>query len=102
MACGICVIGSDAGGTPDILNDSTGYIFESNNAMDLLDKINIALSDIETCRKKGLVAEKIVRENFSMENTCIKYLELYSEILGFKNPKYNKVKQEKACRTSFI
>ncbi len=41
LACGTPVLGSDAGGTPEILeNQSGGLLFESLNATDLADKID--------------------------------------------------------------
>lgn len=41
LSHGIPVIGSRAGGTPElILDGETGYLFESNNANDLAEKIN--------------------------------------------------------------
>jgi glycosyltransferase involved in cell wall biosynthesis len=46
MACGTPVIGSNAGGTPELLGHGRfGYLFEPLSASDLAEKINVFLSD---------------------------------------------------------
>lgn len=47
MMSNLLAIGSNSGGTPDIIvNDETGYLYEPHNYYDLADKINEAIDDI--------------------------------------------------------
>jgi hypothetical protein len=47
MACGACVLGSDAGGIPDVLglDEQGGRLFRSGDAHDLADKLIGLLED---------------------------------------------------------
>ncbi len=82
MACGVCVVSSDAGGITELINDQIGYVFQNNNKDDLLVRLNLALGDLELSRKKGAAAEKIVSGKFTLENTCKQYIDLYRKILA--------------------
>lgn len=46
MACGACVLASDAGGLPDVVGrDEGGLLFRSGDAADLADKLSALLGD---------------------------------------------------------
>ena len=82
MACGVCIVGSDIGGIPEILDEQYAYVFRSGNSEHLLTKINSALMNLEETRQKGLHGEKIVQEKFDLKNCALQYEKLYAEILG--------------------
>ena len=82
MGCGVCVVASDTGGIPEIIDDTTGFVFKSNNADDLLKKTNDALGNLETARMKGYLAEDLVKNKFPLTKTCDEYVNLYKEILN--------------------
>jgi len=83
MACGMYVIASDTGGIPEILDDSCGALFRSNDEQHLLKKINEALCNDDVIREKGRAAEKKIIENFTLKKNCMEYSALYSEILQY-------------------
>lgn len=85
MSCGVCVIASDTGGIPEMLDDSCGFIFKTNNQLDLLTKTELALNDMNLVRNKAKLAEKRVHENFTLKKNCDDYSHLYREILSFSN-----------------
>jgi glycosyltransferase involved in cell wall biosynthesis len=87
MACGVCVIASDAGGIPEILQNDYGYLFRVGDSSHLLEKLNLALSDTAGTRSKGLQAEKVAREKFDLSRCAAEYEQLYLTLLNGKtNP----------------
>ena len=57
MACGTPVIGSKTGGTKSLLNEGKlGVLFDPNNAQDLAEKINLALSEKKVIEKTKLIS----------------------------------------------
>ena len=80
MACGVCVIASDTGGIPEMLDNSCGSLFINSDEKSLLNKIESSLADLKLVREKGKLAEKRVNENFTIEKNSNAYLELYHEI----------------------
>ncbi|MCX6291826.1 MAG: glycosyltransferase [Bacteroidetes bacterium] len=85
MACGVCVIGSDTGGIPEILDNTCGYLFKNNSQEDLKSKITDALLSIENTRKKGELAEKRVQQQFTLKKNCREYSTLYRDLLKYEN-----------------
>jgi D-inositol-3-phosphate glycosyltransferase len=57
MACGTPVIGSNTGGTKSLLDyGRLGVLFDPNNAQDLAEKINLALSEKKVIEKTKLIS----------------------------------------------
>ncbi len=81
LVCGVCVIASNAGGIPEILDDSSGYLFQSGDKEDLLNKIKYALKNLAESRLKADIASNHV-EKFSREKSSDHYLALYRQILS--------------------
>ncbi len=88
---GTPVIGSNAGGIPEIIKDEiTGYIFESRNSEDLQLKLKKAISlsneSYLVLRKNSL---KFAKENFNENKYYTKLINFYSEIIDLKNERTN-------------
>lgn len=68
MACGLVVIGSMTGGTPEILeNGRNGLTFKAGNSEQLADKISYIAKDTEIYNRLALAAVKTVEEKFTLE-----------------------------------
>ena len=81
MACGVCVVASNAGGIPEILQNDYGYLFRVGDSGDLLDKLGRALKDPAETRSKGLLAEKVAKEKFDLARCAAEYEQLYLKLL---------------------
>jgi glycosyltransferase involved in cell wall biosynthesis len=84
LACGVCVIASNIGGIPEVLDDTSGYLFKSGDEEDLLTKINYALKHYTESRQKADIASNHV-EKFSLEKSCNGYLSIYQQIINPDN-----------------
>ena len=68
MACGLVVIGTTTGGTPEILHDGeNGLTFEAGNAPMLADKIAQVANDRALCTRLAQVARRTVEECFTLD-----------------------------------
>ena len=79
---GIPVIGSRLGGIPEILvDDYTGFLFESRNAADLAITIMKAKKlDIRQYSELSVNALRFAEQNFSSSSHCRKLCEVYSRV----------------------
>ena len=76
----IPVIASNVGGIPEIVtNNKTGLLIQPNNPVELLEKINYLLNNIEFCNTLANNAYDFVMKNFSWEALLPKYIELYEK-----------------------
>lgn len=82
MACGVCVIASDATALPEVVSPSAGYLFASENAPDLLQKIELALADLPHTRRLGAQAARQAPTQFPLNQVHRQYYQLYQSILG--------------------
>lgn len=66
MASGIAVVGSNTGGTSELIEDNkTGLLFESKNVEDLANKLKMLLDKPELSKKLINEAQKAVIESYS-------------------------------------
>ncbi len=69
MQSGVAVIGSNAGGVPEIINDKvTGLLFESKNVESLSKKIEYYYDNPESRREIAIQGQRFVELNFSEEH----------------------------------
>ena len=81
MAFSKPVIATKAGGNTElIVNDVTGYLIESFNKDELVDKINFLLNNKELRYSLGLNGKKRILEKFSLDCMVENYNNLYKEI----------------------
>lgn len=68
MQSGVAVIGSNAGGVPEIINDQdTGLLFEPGNVESLTKKIEYYYDNPDSRKKIAAHGQKFVKANFSEE-----------------------------------
>ena len=68
MRCGIAVIGSNAGGVPEIIDhDKTGLLFEPKNVDDLEKQITTLVKDREKCHQLALAGKQKADSIFNNE-----------------------------------
>ena len=77
VMCGTLVVGSNAGGIPEVLNNDCRYVFEAGNSEQLAKKVNriLGLSEDDYARELRALQEKSRR--FSKEH----YAEAWAEVL---------------------
>lgn len=76
------VIGSNAGGTPELIqNGVTGYLYQHGNVQELADKMEILLKCPEEIRKLGENAYHYAAEKFTAEKNAARIMEIYEEVL---------------------
>jgi glycosyltransferase involved in cell wall biosynthesis len=83
MAAGLCVIGSNVGGNPELITDGlTGLLFEVGDAAGLARQILRVLDDDALRARLGEAASRHVREDLSIEASVGRMQEIYD---GFLN-----------------
>lgn len=83
MAAGALVIGSDAGATPEILENGSGLIYTMGNSEDLAGKIIWAIEHRDEARetaRKG--QDSILNGKFSMDKNINRLIEIYNDIIN--------------------
>ena len=81
MASGCAVIGSDAGGIPDIItNAKTGFIVNRGDFRALAERIRLLLSDIELREKLGKSGREHVHKKFRWVNTARSISQIYKRL----------------------
>ena len=89
MSCGLCVIGSNTGGTPELIIPSkTGLLFEPGNADDFKNKINDLIENPEKIKLMGRNARAFIKKKYNYKEMIRNYKEAYQETINlFKNVK---------------
>jgi glycosyltransferase involved in cell wall biosynthesis len=84
MSCGTPVIASDAGGTPEIVEDGkTGFIVPPNDISALHEKIEYFADNPSESYRMGKKARKAVEERFTWDKVARRCLKAYG-IEGFE------------------
>ena len=82
MACGVCVFATDVGGTPELLTDGRGVLFNRDDLNNLAMVLSNKLKNIETTRAIGEKASDWVIKNGSFEKMAEAYEQLYKRALN--------------------
>lgn len=83
MASGMVVIGTNTGGTPEILADGVnGLQFEADNAVMLAEKISLLARHPHLRRKLAIAARQTVEERFSLERMVNEIEESFYAVLA--------------------
>ncbi len=73
FACGVSVIGSNLGGTLELIEEGkTGFIFEANNEYDLAKKILLILNNSKLQREMKKNCRKIAEKKFDLKISMAK------------------------------
>jgi glycosyltransferase involved in cell wall biosynthesis len=79
MRCGVAVIGSNAGGVPEIIDDNmTGLLFMPNDAADLAAKISDYQQHPEKRKRLALAGQEKANQQFDKELHFAKLVQLYN------------------------
>lgn len=82
MAEKLPVIGTNAGGTPELISDGvTGFLVEPNDVDALAEKIEYLYLHRDECRKMGEAAYQSVIHTFTVENLVDRIDSIYREVL---------------------
>lgn len=83
MACGIPVIGTRSGGTPEIVDHGrTGLLVENNTPQELASAIRQMLNDPAERLRMGQRARELVASRYTWRQFAVQYLEVYSSCVG--------------------
>lgn len=77
LACGTPVIASNIGGLTDIVNEKVGFLFESENEIDLANKINLILNKKVIFDKT--IISKYAKKNFSQDQYTEQLINIYNK-----------------------
>lgn len=81
MHAGVAVIGSNAGGVPEIIeHEQTGLLFESLNVNDLADQLQRLIEDDEFRRTLARAGQAKARETFDLQTQFAKFYEALMKI----------------------
>jgi glycosyltransferase involved in cell wall biosynthesis len=82
MACGCCVIGSDVGGIPELIESGrSGLLFRSGDAHDLAARLFDVLEGQVFRLSLAAQAARRAREHFSMQQAVARMGQLYSSLI---------------------
>lgn len=82
MVAGLTIIASDTGGSPEAIDhQSSGLIFESENPLDLADKISSLVLDVDQWQQMSDRGQKRALEEFSRTKTIEELELLFSQLL---------------------
>jgi glycosyltransferase involved in cell wall biosynthesis len=85
MACGVCVVGSRVGGTPELISDAErGLLFTSNDVNDLADKLARLIQSPDLRRQFGERAAHFAATKLSMAANLKRTSEIYRTYLRKK------------------
>ena len=82
LACKTAVVGSDAGGIPEIIQpEKTGRIFPAGNAAALAFEIDTALRDTDVTRRMSENGRALVRRSHGMDHMLDRLEKIYAQYL---------------------
>jgi glycosyltransferase involved in cell wall biosynthesis len=82
MASGCAVVGSDVGGTPELIQDGkTGLLFRLGDARDLAGKLQLLIEQEGLRQQLRGAAADFARGNFYLDRTVQRMADLYSSLL---------------------
>jgi glycosyltransferase involved in cell wall biosynthesis len=82
MASGCAVIGSNLGGTPELIRDGkTGLLFRPGDSQDLAEKLRYLIEHDDLRRKFGCEAASFTHATFPISRTVSRMTDLYQSLL---------------------
>jgi len=83
MACGLPIIGTTAGGIPEVVrNGENGILVPPGNVNKLKNALVMLINDKELRKKSGEKSIEIVQENFTWDKIARDYLRIYKKCLN--------------------
>ena len=88
LACETSVVGSDAGGIPEIIRPSeTGWIFPSGDVAQLANAIEAVMANPETTRRMAKNGRRLVEQHHGLEHMLDRLEQLYASHLTLTDSK---------------
>ncbi|MGE5307456.1 MAG: glycosyltransferase, partial [Deltaproteobacteria bacterium] len=85
-AAGRAVVGSDSGGTPEMIRDrENGFLFKTNDPEDLAQKLAALVQDRELRSRLGASARQVCVRDYSIERNVEAIQSVYARLLGEKD-----------------
>lgn len=83
MMANLLVIGSNTGGTPELINDGQdGFLYELGDAAGLAEKISWVIHHADQANSMLMSGKRKAIEEFSIQTTAKRVLNLYNSIVG--------------------
>ena len=82
MACGLPVVATRAGGTPDLVHPETGFLVDCQDVHGLTQGMRTLLLDAQLRQAMGEAGRALIESEFSMEAMVQKHEALYRDALG--------------------
>jgi glycosyltransferase involved in cell wall biosynthesis len=83
MACGLVVIGTTTGGTPELLQDSeNGLTFPAEDARQLATKIELVVKDQHLRARLGAAARLTVEQRFTLGHMVDQIEGIFTEVVA--------------------
>lgn len=73
MAVGLPIIASKTGGTPEIVTEENGFLFEYKNFYQLFKALEWCFENYDDCKKMGYNSNKKIKDKFSVNSMIQKY-----------------------------
>jgi glycosyltransferase involved in cell wall biosynthesis len=80
MAKGVCVVASNVGGIPELLDESCGVLVHPNDVSELADALTYVVTDQNARARFGANALKRVQDEFDMDLISRRFDEMYRQL----------------------
>jgi glycosyltransferase involved in cell wall biosynthesis len=81
MAKGLCVVASNVGGIPELLDQSCGVLVHPDDVVELADALTLVISDHDARAQFAANALRRIREEFDVDVISRRFDELYERLL---------------------
>jgi len=85
MACGCCPVASRVGGSPELIPDGSGLLFESGDTNQLAEILLYLHRNPSERQRMGQAAAAFVREHLTIQKASARLANIYRELLGRSN-----------------
>jgi len=82
LSTGMVVIGSDVGGTAEMINDRNGHIIQAQDEDALYEKLKVVLDSYNSYDTKVISQQAAIR--YSYDNVGKAFLDVYAKVLDGK------------------
>lgn len=82
MACGLAVVATDAGGIPEMIDDSTGRLVANGDAKDLAFALTDLIRNKDKTRIMGAMGRKKCEDLYAPSRQANSYINLFEDLLA--------------------
>lgn len=81
MAAGLPIIASNTGGTPELINDNNGFLFDYKDHNQIFKRLDKCLTNSSNCTRMGLISKDIIKEKFTVKSMMSNYYSIITEVV---------------------